>query len=114
MASQLRPLASQDCHCRVTEVGPFQSPATAVSVSPSVGVPLSMAGGASACGGLAPLMTGGLTAESSGAEVPAALVAETETCRVLVRSSRLGTYVASVAPEMLTQLCPAGSHRFHW
>src|SRR3954454_1922545 len=41
---QLAPSLSQVCHCRLTTTAPAQTPGTAVSVSPSVGVGLSIAG----------------------------------------------------------------------
>ena len=88
---------------------PLQVPSPAVSVWPAPAVP-EIAGATTETGGAASI---GPTVVD-GTEVCSPLSPVTITRTVEPTSSEPSVYVASVAPEMSTQLAPAASQRCHW
>src|SRR3954470_23922511 len=107
--------ASQCCHWNVNDVGfPLQSPSSAVSVSPTSGVPETS--GRPVFFGAAldvAAATTAVCADCAGVE-PSALTAVTRTRIVDPASAATSVYVFCVAPAIAVQALPPPLQRSHW
>ena len=111
MGRQLAPAASQRPQAYVNVNGdvPVQAPLVAVSVMPSLAVPV-IAGGVVFAG--ADAVTTAVSADVDWAE-PAPLPAVTVTLSLEPTSAEVATYAALFVP-IFEQFAPAESQRCHW